>query len=92
MSKLEVVPAYKFKTKEEATAFLRQVMGPPYRELEGDEYNHVRLILALLEPFEQTNNQQSWTDYYKVGDIEYRVTTWPGGHPPTIAEFLPEDI
>ena len=90
MSKLKVVKPYKFKTKEEARAFIRQVMGPPYTELSGKEYDEVSLMLALLEPYEQTNNQHSWTDCYKIGDIEYRVTSWPGDHPPTIAEYLPE--
>jgi hypothetical protein len=79
-----------FKTKEEARAFLRKVMGPPHRTLEGEEFNHVRLILALLEPYKQTNNQHTWTDYYKVGDIEYHVTNWPNGFEPTIDEYLPE--
>ena len=77
-------------TKEDALAFLRKVMGPPHRDLEGEEYNHVMLILALMAPYKQTNNQHCWTDYYKVSDIEYHVTTWPNDEPPTIAEYLPE--
>ena len=80
-----------FKTKEEARAFLRKVMGPPHRDLEGEEYNHVMLILTLMAPYKQTNNQHCWTDHYKVGDIEYHVTSWPGDEPPTIAEYLPEE-
>ena len=60
------------------------------RDLEGEEYNHVMLILALMAPYKQTNNQHCWTDYYKVSDIEYHVTTWPNDEPPTIAEYLPE--
>jgi hypothetical protein len=90
MTELRVSPAITFDTKEEAQAFIRSIMGPRYTELQGVEYNHVTLILALLEPYQQTNNQRSWTDYYKVGNIEYRVTTWPGEHP-TIAEYLPEE-
>jgi hypothetical protein len=84
----------KYTEKEiaEATARIKQLMGPPHRDLEGDEYNHVQSILALLEPVKQTNNQRCWTDYYKVGDIEYHVTSWPGNDPPTIAEYLPEEI
>ena len=77
-------------TKEEALAFIRSIMGPPHRDLEGDEYNHIQLILALLKPYKQTNNQHAWTDYYKIGEVEYHVTTWSGDEPPTIAEYLPE--
>jgi hypothetical protein len=79
-----------FKTKEEARAFLRKVMGPPHRDLEGEEYKHVQLMLALLEPYKKTNNQHTWTDYYKIGDIEYHVTSWPNGFESTISEYLPE--
>lgn len=77
-------------TKEENRAFLRKVMGPPHRDLEGEEYNHIKLVLALLEPYKQTNNQHCWTDYYKIGDVEYHVTTFGVNEPPTIAEYLPE--
>jgi hypothetical protein len=91
MSKLKIAPAIKFKTPEEARIFLRKVMGPPYRTLEGQEYEEARLMLAFLQPCEQSNNQHSWTDCYKVGDIEYRVTTWPSEHKPTIDEYLPEN-
>ena len=92
MSKMKVAPPRKFKTKEEAQAFIRSIMGPPHTELSGKEYDEVNLMLALLEPYKQTNNQRCWTDYYKIGNIEYHVTTWPGSsEPPTIAEYLPEE-
>ncbi len=83
---------YTEKEVAEAKARIRQIMGPPSRDLEGKEYNHVKLMLALLAPYEQTNNQHTWTDCYRVGDIEYHVTYWPGNNPPTIAEYLPEEI
>ena len=66
-----------FKTKEEARAFIRKVMGPPKRTLEGKEKNDIILLLALMEPFEQSNNQHSWTDCYRIGETEYRVTSFP---------------
>ena len=82
----------KYTEKEiaDAKAVIRSIMGPPHRDLEGEEYKHVQLMLALLEPYEQTNNQHTWTDCYKIGDIEYHVTSWPGNSPPTIAEYLLE--
>ena len=91
MSELKVAPQMRFKTKEEAQAFIRQVMGPPHTTLKDKEYEEVKLILALLIPYKQTNNQHCWTDYYKVGDIEYHVTSWPGNEPATIDEYLPEE-
>jgi len=59
------------------TAFLRKVMGPPKRTLEGKEKNDIILLLALMEPFNATNNQHSWTEYYRIGEIEYQVTNFP---------------
>jgi len=77
-------------TKEEADAFIRKITGRPHRDLTGSEYDHVMLILKLTEPYMQTNNQHTWTDYYRIGNTEYHVTTWPGKDSPTIAEYLPE--
>ena len=79
-----------FKTKEEARAFLRKVIGPPSRTLEGEEREHILLLLAMMEPFKQTNNQRSWTDYYMIGKTEYHVTSFPGDEP-IIDEMLPEE-
>ena len=62
---------------EEARVFLRKVMGPPKRTLEGDERDQVLLLLALMEPFKATNNQHCWTDYFLIGNTEYHVTTFP---------------
>jgi len=64
-------------TKEEAKAFLRKVMGPPRRTLEGKEKNDIILLLALMEPYSASNNQHSWTEYYMIGKTDYHVTTFP---------------
>ena len=68
-----------FKTKEEAQAFIRKVMGPPRKTLEGKEKEQILLLIALLEPFKATNNQHSWTEYYLIGTTEYHVTAFPDG-------------
>lgn len=70
-----------FKTKEEASAFIRKVMGPPTKTLEGKEREQVLLLLAMIEPFRATNNQHSWTEYYMIGETEYHVTTFPNEEP-----------
>jgi hypothetical protein len=57
-------------------AFLRKVTGPPKRTLEGKEREQVLLLLTMLEPYAESNNQHSWTDCYRVGETEYHVTSF----------------
>ena len=78
-------------TKEEARMFLRKVMGPPTKTLEGKEREQVKLLLALVEPFKETNNQHSWTQYYMIGKTEYHVTYFPGDGEEIVDEMLNED-
>ena len=78
-------------TKEEARAFLRRIMGPPTKTLEGKELEQIKLLLALVEPFKETNNQHSWTQYYMIGKTEYHVTYFPGDGEEIVDELLNED-
>jgi hypothetical protein len=71
--------------------FLRSVMGPPHITLEGKDKEQVLLLLALIEPFDSSNNQHSWTDYYKIGETEYHVTFWPDSNEPTVDKMLPDE-
>jgi hypothetical protein len=57
--------------------FMRSVMGAPKRTLEGKEKNKIILLLALTNPYETSNNQHSYTEYYMIGGTEYHVTTFP---------------
>lgn len=66
----------KFKDEAAAKAWLRQIMGPATVELEDKEKDDVMLLLKMIEPFKQTNNQRTWTDYYMIGETEYHVTYW----------------
>ena len=77
-------------TPAERKKFLRGVMGPPSRMLEGKEKNDVMLLLALMEPFEQSNNQHSWTDCYKIGETVYQVTSFSDNEV-ILYQMLPED-
>lgn len=61
-------------TPEEARAFLRRVMGPPKRRLEGDEYRHMMMILTLKDPICSSNNQRFWTDEYEHDGRRYEIT------------------
>ena len=48
-------------TPEEAQEFIRKVMGPPKRLIEGKEYEYVWTILKMTEPTMTSNNQHSWS-------------------------------
>jgi hypothetical protein len=62
-------------TPDEARVFLRKVMGPPSRRLEGQEKENVWLMILLQdEPDECTNNQRTITEVYKINQKEYHVT------------------
>jgi hypothetical protein len=61
-------------TPEEARAFIRQVLGPPKRQLEGDEYKHMMMVLSLKDPICSSNNQRFWTDEYEHNGRFYEVT------------------
>jgi hypothetical protein len=76
---------------KEAKRFLRAVMGPPYRTLEGKERDDILLLLSMIEPFKETNNQSSWTSYYMIGKIEYHVTVFSEYSSAVVDEMLPED-
>ena len=65
-------------TPNEARAWIRGVMGPPRRTLEGKEREQVLLLLAMMEPYSSSNNQHSWTECYMIGDNDYHVTVFPG--------------
>ena len=55
--------------------FMRKVMGPERRVLEGTEREHMLTVLRLVDPIRSTNNQRSFTDEYvhagKMYDIHY---------------------
>ncbi len=61
-------------TPDEARAFLRRVLGPPKRHIEGEEYKHMMLILSLKTPICSSNNQRFWTDEYEHNGRIYEVT------------------
>lgn len=60
-------------TPKEARAFIRKIMGPPKRVLEGIEREHMLTVFSLIEPFEITNNQRSFTEEYRHANKIYYV-------------------
>lgn len=77
-------------TKEEAKAFIRRVMGPPKRILEGQEKENMMTIFRLIDPVETTNNQSSFTDEYHHADKVYYVHYF--GDEIEVEEVLSDDI
>ena len=78
----ECIPQQKFidsllADPEKLKQLMRSVMGAPKRTLEGKEKNDIILLLALANPYETSNNQHSYTEYYMLGGTEYHVTTFP---------------
>jgi hypothetical protein len=68
-------------TPEQARAFVRKVMGPPRRELQGKEREQVLLMLAMLGgPTVTTNNQHCYSEDYVHAGRHWCVTTWPDGY------------
>lgn len=61
-------------TPEEAKKFLRAVMGPPKRTLEGQERERVWLLIQMSTPVRESNNQRFWHEEYLIGNRRYDVT------------------
>lgn len=79
-------------TPEEATAWIRKVMGPPRRTLEGQERENVWLMIMLQdEPDESSNNQHSITEVYRINQKEYHVHYF-SGEQPEIEEILNDNM
>jgi hypothetical protein len=76
-------------TKEEAKAFIRRVMGPTKRTLEGQEKENMLTLFRLVEPIESTNNQRSFTDEYLHAGKTYYVHYF--GNDIEVEEVLPDD-
>jgi hypothetical protein len=78
-------------TPEEARAFIRKVMGPPRRVLEGQERDNVWLMIQLQdEPNEFSNNQHSISEVYRFNQQEYHVHYFPN-EDPIIEEIMSDD-
>lgn len=52
------------------------IIRPDERTLEGQEKAEMNIILSLLTPYKNTNNQRFITEYFKYGDLEYQVTAF----------------
>jgi hypothetical protein len=76
-------------TPEEAQAFIRKIMGPPKRVLEGTEREHMLTVLRLVEPIRSTNNQRSFTDEYVHAGKMYDVHYFEGET--VVEEYLDEE-
>lgn len=70
--------------------FLRSVMGPEQRIIEGKEKEHLLTVFRLTEPTEESNNQRSWTSVYEHAGKTYHLTLGDGWD--ELAEILPDDL
>ena len=70
--------------------FLRKVMGPEQRIIEGIEREHLLTVFKLLQSTDETNNQRSWTTVYEHAGKTYHLTTGDGWD--ELTEILPDDL
>jgi hypothetical protein len=70
--------------------FMRSIMGPEQRIIEGQEKEHLFTVFNLIEPSSQSNNQRTWTTVYHHAGKEYHYTEGDGFD--ELAEILPDDI
>lgn len=68
-------------TSEEVEEFVRRIIGPARRTLEGTEREKVWLILHMTQPTRTHNNQHSWTEEYYIGGKYYDVHYFPNEKP-----------
>jgi len=78
-------------SQEEAHVFLRRVIGPPTKTLEGKEKEQILLLLSVMEPFKETNNQHGWTSHFLIGKTEYHVTSFLNHEDDILEMKLPEE-
>jgi len=71
-------------------AFLREVMGPPTRELNKEERALILPLLQAIEPESSSNNQHTMTDVYHLNGKTYNVHFGLYDYP-MIEEILPEE-
>ena len=79
------------KDPKKLKKFLRDIMGPQTRRLEGSERNNVELMCALVEPSSSSNNQRTITDVYHINQKEYHIT-YMFEDEPIIEEIIPNDF
>ena len=60
-------------SEETAIELMKEVMGPKRREITGDEYKELLLILTFIDPIYVSNNQRSITEVYCQAGKTYHV-------------------
>lgn len=79
-------------TALDAERIIKEIMCPPTRELEGEDYNKVRTLLLLSEPYDIDISSQNYiVESYKVGDDEYRAYYFGNSTTPLIDLMLKEE-
>jgi hypothetical protein len=77
-------------TQEQARDFIRKVMGPERRTIEGVEKEHLLTVFKLIEPIGTSNNQRSFTEDYEHAGKKYDVTYFEDEV--IVEELLEDDI
>lgn len=79
-----------FKTREEARAFLKRAgLLNTRRTLEGEEREKTMTMLRLM-PSEISNNQHTWCETWRIGNVTYDLLTGDGVD--ELVEITEDDI
>jgi hypothetical protein len=80
-------------TAAEAREFLRKVQGSPRIAYVGEEKEQLLVMLRLVGPFKEYNDQRLWTTEYHLGERVFRHTTgYDGAEIDIFEEILPDDF
>lgn len=74
-------------TPEEARSFIRKVMGPPKRQLEGKELENTLFLIDMCTPIRVSNNQRTMTEEYLIAGRRYDVTYFGGEDDPVVEVY-----
>ena len=76
-------------TKEQAHELLKSIGALDiHRKIEGKEREQLVMLFQMMEPFESSNNQHSWTDQYRIGERVYHVHYFDGAEEALIEEYI----
>lgn len=53
---------------------LKELFGHTRRELKGDEYNAMRVILRLMDPIQLSSSLHCWSERYSYNGKLYEIT------------------
>jgi hypothetical protein len=76
---------------EYAKNLIKKIMPKPVREIKGKEKEHILLLIKLIKPTTESNNQRYWYEEYIIGEKIYHITYGVYDEPIVEEELKNED-